>query len=77
MKNREATIEQFEYTGKAFADVNGKFYVLCRPIGQSTQYLHSDGKWRPSTINEDDGYTGYFDSREAAEKALAENRAKP
>jgi hypothetical protein len=35
-----------------------------------TYYLHSDGKWRQSTVNEDREYTGYFDSKEDAEKVL-------
>ncbi len=36
----------------------------------TTYYLHKDGKWRQSTVNEDKEYTGYFDSREDAEKVL-------
>jgi len=48
--------------------IYGSYWTLWD--NDATYYLHKDGKWRQSTVNEDKEYTGYFDSKEDAEKAL-------
>ncbi len=48
---------------------HGKWYIS-KPISSNkSKYLHKDGIWRDSTVNEKDEYTGYFDSKEEAEEA--------
>jgi hypothetical protein len=56
------------YVTKCKTTIYGADWTL-REEG-TTYYLHKDGKWRQSTVNEDKEYTGYFDSKEDAEKVL-------
>ena len=36
-----------------------------------TEYLHLDGQWRISTLNQDTGqYTGYYNTREQAQRIM-------
>lgn len=38
------------------------WYMTREPEEGKDEYFHSDGKWRPTTVNEKDEFTGYFPS---------------
>ena len=57
------------------------FYIVrqrsCRYVGMEyeieDEYLHSDGIWRSTTLNEAGEYTGWHATREIAEQLLAQS----
>jgi hypothetical protein len=50
--------------------LDGKFFVVRGIPDKTSEYLHKDGVWRWSTLNEKGRYTGYFRSKAVAETAL-------
>lgn len=72
----ETVIDQFCLDG---SDNDGNWYVARTTNHHShlvTEYLHKDGVWRGSTHNEDDEYTGYFDTEEEAYAILESSRQR-
>lgn len=67
-------------------EVYGKFYVI-RYIRKTYEawvinpllaqpdclYLHTDGVWVVNSTSSEDGWTGYFDTKEEAERTLSEH----
>jgi hypothetical protein len=46
------------------------WYISKSRDNQKVLYLHKDGIWRGTTLNEKNEYTGYFPSKQAAEELL-------
>lgn len=82
LERKDSTIEIKQVIPSIGTAFSGKWYIAkSKTMPDSmddwlwsedygTNYLHSDGKWRRCTVNEDGEYTGYFDTIEDAEKAL-------
>lgn len=48
-------------------------YVARETESGRDEYLHTDGRWHPSTKSKTESSTGYFPNEDAAEKALQES----
>lgn len=68
VKKNDVSIEQLNIDPNIAE--HGKWYVS-KTVGVKFKYLHRDGVWRDATVNENDEYTGYFDTKEEAEETYA------
>jgi len=61
-----------------YAEHYGKWYVMKSGDSGTDLFLHTDGVWRVTTFNINNGiYTGYFDTKDAAEKAIKQRSIRP